>query len=67
MINKLLATDKVKFVKGECDELIKAFSEALWDSKSLDDKRLDNGTFNNDIIDAAEYSFAFNMRDLERS
>lgn len=67
LINKLLATDKVKFVKGECDELIKAFSEALWDSKSLDDKRLDNGTFNNDIIDAAEYSFAFNMRDLERS
>ncbi len=67
LINKLLATDRVKFVDGECDELIKAFSEALWDSKSLEDKRLDNGTFNNDIIDAAEYSFTYNMGYFERS
>ncbi len=57
----LLANDRVKFVDGECDELIKAFSEALWDDKSLVDKRLDNGTFNNDIIDAAEYSFEYNL------
>lgn len=65
IMNKLLATDRVKFVDGECDELIKAFSEALWDSKSLQDKRLDNGTFNNDIIDAAEYSFEYNLHFLE--
>lgn len=64
---RLLSTDKVRFVSGECGELIKAFSEALWDSKSLDDKRLDNGTFNNDIIDAAEYSFEYNMMHFERS
>ena len=65
IMNKLLATDRVKFVDRECDELIKAFSEALWDSKSLQDKRLDNGTFNNDIIDAAEYSFEYNMHFFE--
>lgn len=66
IMNKLLATDCVKFVEGECDELVTAFTEALWDSKSLQDKRLDNGSFNNDIIDAAEYSFEYNMNFFER-
>lgn len=66
VMNMLLASDRVRFVKGECDELIKAFSEAMWDSKSLQDKRLDNGTFNNDIIDAAEYSFEYNLDYFER-
>lgn len=66
VMQKLMARDKVKFVEGECEELIRAFSEALWDSKSLEDKRLDNGTFNNDIIDAAEYSFTYNMSIFER-
>lgn len=67
VLNRLFATDRVRFVDGECDELIKAFSEAMWDSKSLTDKRLDNGTFNNDIIDAAEYSFTYNINYFERS
>ena len=67
LLNRLFATDRVRFVEGECDELIKAFSEAMWDSKSLIDKRLGNGTFNNDIIDAAEYSFTYNMNYFERS
>ena len=64
---RLLATDRVRFVDGECEELLKAFSEAMWDDKSLEDKRLDNGSFNNDIIDAAEYSFEYNMNYFERS
>ena len=67
LLNRLFAMDRVRFVDGECDELVKAFSEAMWDSKSLVDKRLDNGTFNNDIIDAAEYSFTYNMNYFERS
>ena len=67
LLNRLFSTDRVRFVDGECDELVKAFSEAMWDSKSLEDKRLDNGTFNNDIIDAAEYSFTYNMNYFERS
>ena len=65
-MQRLLATDSVRFVKGENDELIKAFSEAMWDAKSLKDIRLDNGTFNNDIIDAAEYSFTRKMHYFER-
>ena len=67
LLNRLFSADRVRFVHGECVELMKAFSEALWDSKSLVDKRLDNGTFNNDIIDAAEYSFTRNMHYFERS
>ncbi len=63
--NRLLGAERIKFVENECDELIKALSEAMWDSKSLEDKRLDNGTFNNDIIDAFEYSFTYNMNYFE--
>lgn len=66
VMQKLLSTDSVRFVKGENDELVKAFSEAMWDAKSLEDIRLDNGTFNNDIIDAAEYSFTRKMNYFER-
>lgn len=61
ILNILIATDRVRFVKGETEELVKALTEATWDDKSLIDKRLDNGSFNNDIIDAAEYSFEYNM------
>jgi len=67
LLNRLFSTDRVRFVEGECEELVKAFSEAMWDDKKLIDERLDNGTFNNDIIDAAEYSFAYNMHYFERS
>lgn len=61
ILNILIATDRVRFVRGETEELVKALSEATWDDKALVDKRLDNGSFNNDIIDAAEYSFEYNM------
>lgn len=60
-LNILLATDRVKFVVGETDELVKALSEATWDDKKMDDVRLDNGSYNNDVIDAAEYSFEYDM------
>lgn len=57
----LIASDRVRFVKGETEELVQALSEATWDSKKLIDTRLDNGSYNNDIIDAAEYSFEYNI------
>lgn len=63
-LNILLATDRVRFVKGKTEKLVKALSEAMWDDKKMEDTRLDNGTFNNDIIDAAEYSFEYNMNDM---
>ncbi|MBO5060248.1 MAG: PBSX family phage terminase large subunit [Clostridia bacterium] len=57
LLCRLLAAGRVKFIRGECDELIKALSSATWDDKQMEDVRLDNGTYNNDIIDAFEYSF----------
>lgn len=62
---RLFLTDRIKFVENECDELIEAFSEALWDDKTPEDRRLDDGTTNIDLLDAAEYSFAFNRHYLE--
>lgn len=63
-VNILLSQKRVKFVRGKTEELVKALSEAAWDDKSLEDRRLDNGTFNNDIIDAFEYSFEYNIKRL---
>lgn len=60
-VNILLATDRIKFVKGETEVLVKALSEATWNDKAMRDERLDNGSFNNDIIDAFEYSFEYNL------
>lgn len=65
-LNILLASGRVYFVRGETEELVKALSEAMWDDKKTEDVRLDNGSFNNDIIDAAEYSFEYNMDWLVR-
>lgn len=66
VMNKLIATGKVHFVENECDELIEAFSEALWDDKSLIDERLDDGTTNVDLLDAAEYAaFSYNLHYFE--
>ena len=61
VLNILLSTDRVRFVEGETEELVEAFSSAVWDDKKMDDVRLDNGSYNNDIIDAAEYSFEYNI------
>ena len=62
----LIASDRVRFVRGETEELVQALSEATWDSKKMVDTRLDNGSYNNDIIDAAEYSFEYNIDWLVR-
>ena len=62
----LLASDRVKFVRGKTETLVEALTQATWDDKKLVDTRLDNGSYNNDIIDAAEYSFEYNMDWLVR-
>lgn len=45
------------FYTDDCKTLEKAFCEAIYDSKSLDDKRLDNGTSDIDTLDAFEYAW----------
>ncbi len=56
MMNRLLVLKKVKFVKGKTDILVDAMKSAVWDTKAKDDVRLDDFSYNVDIIDAAEYS-----------
>ena len=52
------------FVMRHCSRLIGALQSAVWDSKKLDDVRLDDGTYNVDSLDALEYSIEPNMNDL---
>lgn len=52
------------FVNEECQNVISALSEAVWDSKSLEDKRLDDGNMNVDSLDALEYSTEDYMKDI---
>lgn len=62
----LLSTDRFKYVEGECDSLVKALCDAVWDSKALDDVRLDNGTSDIDTLDAWEYSWSAFVRQILR-
>ena len=52
------------FVNEECQNVISALSEAVWDSKSIEDKRLDDGNMNVDSLDALEYSTEEYMKDI---
>lgn len=40
-----------------CETLIKSFKDAVWNPKSLEDERLDDGSYCVDVLDAFEYSF----------
>lgn len=51
----LLDRDAWKIMRG-CENTIKAFSMAVFDSKSIQDKRLDDGSTMIDPIDSQEYS-----------
>ena len=53
--NRLMSFDRYKICKG-CTHLIKAYQEAVWESNVFKDKRLDNGSYNVDSLDASEYS-----------
>lgn len=44
------------FVMRKCKHTIDAFENAVWDEKSQDDIRLDDGSTNIDSLDAAEYA-----------
>lgn len=50
----------------DCETLDRALCDALWDSKKLDDTRLDDGTTDIDTLDAFEYSFEQYLRQLAR-
>ena len=59
----LMGAGKYK-VMNHCKHTIEAFSTALWNPKSLEDERLDDGTNNQDTIDAQEYSTEKYQKDI---
>ncbi len=61
----LLSNKRIFLCKDENDALIAGLSDALWDEKSgMQDRRLDNGTTDIDILDAFEYSFEAFIKEL---
>jgi len=59
-----LMSQKRYFVLEDCVNVINALSDAVYDSKSIDDKRLDDGNMNIDSLDALEYSSESYMKDI---
>lgn len=53
--NSLMAQGRFNVCR-HCRATIDALRTAVWDGKSLEDKRLDNGTTNIDSLDAMEYA-----------
>lgn len=66
--NKLLAFEHFGYIEGECDSLVEAMKEALWNSKVKSsegmDERLDDFTTDIDTLDAYEYSIERYMKRL---
>lgn len=54
------------FITKDCESLDKALCGAVYDSKKLDDTRLDNGTSDIDSLDAFEYSWERYIRQYVR-
>ena len=52
------------FIMKHCKHIISAFQTAVWDGKSLCDKRLDDGNYNIDSLDAFEYSVESLMNEI---
>ena len=63
----LLSTDRFRYVDEECDSLVKALCDAVWDPDELNDVRLDNGTSDIDTLDAWEYSWSPFIKQILRS
>ena len=51
----MLMQDRLKFVKNETDIIVKAMQEATQDEEAEDDRWLDDGTSDIDIMDAYHY------------
>lgn len=51
-------------IDPSCRKLIEAFDAAVWDEKSSQESRLDDGSYNVDSLDAFEYAIERDMREL---
>ena len=61
---KMAVLGRLHFLKNTTKSLQSALCNAVWDSKSLDDVRLDDGTTDIDSLDSFEYSFESEMKYL---
>lgn len=61
----LFSQDRIKIVEGQCDDLCAGLRTAVWDEKN-DDKPLDDGSYDRDIIDAFDYSMTPHIAYLVR-
>ena len=64
LIGVLLMQDRLKFIDGETNEIIKALQEATQDDKEEVDRWLDDGTSDIDILDAFDYGIENWVREL---
>ena len=60
---RLMGRDRLK-VLSHCKNMIEAFSTAVWKDHATKDERLDDGTYNVDILDAQEYATERHIREL---
>lgn len=61
----LFSQDRIKLVQGQCDALCDGLRSAVWDEK-YDDKPLDDGSYDRDVIDAFDYSMTPHITQLVR-
>lgn len=66
LTNSLMASGKF-FITKDCKTLDTAFRDAVYDDKSINDRRLDDGTTDIDSLDSFEYSFESYLRQYTRS
>ena len=64
IVNVLMTTSRFFYIKNENASLVDALQSAVWDSKSLEDKRLDDNTSDIDTLDSFEYSFEKHIKVL---
>ena len=62
----MLGSGRLHLVKGQTADLANGLREAVWDDKKQEDKRLDDGTSDIDIMDAFEYSWEYRIKQLIR-
>ena len=55
-LNMLMMLNKIKFVENDTKEIVISLQEAVQDPNADDDRYIDDGTFDVDILDACNYS-----------
>lgn len=56
LIGIMLMQERLKFIEGETNEIIESLQEAVQDEETKEDRYVDDGTFDVDILDAFVYS-----------